>query len=529
MIISQISGGLGNQLFQYAAGRCLAHKLNTELKLDLSYYKNEDKSVVSFYQLDKFNVQENFATPEEIAKCTVAHQKDTRTGLGGFLPKIFDYPDNTYIEGLIMSEKYFVDIKDIIRREFTLKKPLSKNSAAWRDKILASNCAVCVHIRHGDYLSPRNIIHGILPFNYYTRALKRLKEECGDISIFIFSDDLQWCKDNLKFDVPTEFVEGCEHSYEEMYLMSLCKHNILANSTFSWWGAWLNKNPDKKVFVPNPWLYCLYWEDIVPDGWIKIPVDYSASTPKILSLIVYLQDDMSTVNLALTSLLAPNRLDYEIILVDASTDGTGQFCRQVAADKRITILRIDPSLDKFTAWQKGLDVARGNYVMFLTGKDIIFPQAAAVLADICDISLKRYANTFETYMAYGTYVNCTPNIICSTQNFSVANGDNIDINAIPNKTFSIQIDAEFKGLKGITELNLTAEQKLMLLATKGINNFVGTKFFKRQFLIDNKIAFKEPAGGVRMQNYSSWSMHFWRRKKLFSCRKFLVGSLSNLR
>lgn len=167
MIITQLSGGLGNQLFQYAAGRCLAHRLNTEFKVDANYYENSSGSYHESYKLKNFNVQENFATKEEIESLPHVFERSVNGVPGVFNPAIFNIPDNIYLSGCFQSEKYFADIADIIRREFTLKNPLGKNSAAWRDKILAAKCAVSLHVRHGDYLTYESrIVRGLLPVSY---------------------------------------------------------------------------------------------------------------------------------------------------------------------------------------------------------------------------------------------------------------------------------------------------------------------------------------------------------------------------
>ena len=138
MIIVKISYGLGNQMFQYALCRCLAHKHNTELKLDLAYYETDNRSLVSVYQLGAFNIQENIATDEDIKSCSDFSVRKFSTLQGDFSPEVFNCGDNAYISGLLMCEKYFSEIENIIRQEFTLKNPLEKKSAAWKEKILSA-------------------------------------------------------------------------------------------------------------------------------------------------------------------------------------------------------------------------------------------------------------------------------------------------------------------------------------------------------------------------------------------------------
>ena len=269
-------------MFQYAAGRRLAHSLNTELKIP---NKN--------YGLNAFNIQANFATPEEITATKLVQYPEGGGALSSFIPQVLELPDNTQLQGWFENERYFADIADIIRKEFTLKNPLSPAAELWPQKLLAAECAVSMHFRRGDFLKLGDYPQfAVAPLEYYFTALKQLAEPKP--TVFVFSDDLPWCRANVKLDVPTEFVEGCKN-YEDLHLMSLCKHNINANSTFSWWGAWLNQNPDKKVFVPIPNTFFnenrLYrgftpthykYDSLDSERWIRIPFDYDKRLNKPL-------------------------------------------------------------------------------------------------------------------------------------------------------------------------------------------------------------------------------------------------------
>ena len=495
MIITHLMGGLGNQLFQYALGRCLANRHNTELKLDAPPKKDDSIKHHSYYRLGEFNVQENFATDEEIQ--TLQQVKEVPALEGIFVPEFLNAPDNIFLYGFWQNEKYFIEIRDILLRELTLKNPLGKNSSAWKEKILSANCAVSLHVRHGDYITYHaSSVLGVVPISYYSTCINELRKYCSDITIFVFSDDLQWCKETLKFDVPTEFVESCETDAEEMYLMSICQHNIIPNSTFSWWGAWLNQNTNKKVFAPQPWILLRSPEKnaFIPESWTRFSVDYFAELPKMLSIIVYVENNLPNLQMTLSSLMYQNFRNCEIILLDASTDGSSKICRQVAVDERISILKINPSTDKFSAWNKGLDIARGDYVLFLTGNNFAFPYAANILSSICENVFHKKGDNREAYVTYNNYEKINPNIICSTKSLEENENGDISINGIPNKKFSLKGDAAFQNLNGIMELEISNDQKLMALATKGIENIVSTKFFKRKFLIENDIKFREGGG-----------------------------------
>ncbi|MBQ9487758.1 MAG: alpha-1,2-fucosyltransferase [Selenomonadaceae bacterium] len=497
MIITQIEGGLGNQLFRYAFGRNIAHKLNTEFKIDANSYLNSSGLYHEKYKLKNYNVQENFATPEEIASLPHLFERSGNGIPGVFNPAIFDLSDNVYLRGFFQSEKYFIDIADIIRREFTLKNPLEKNSAAWRDKILSANCAVSLHVRHGDYLTyeSRNV-RGLLPLSYYQTCINELRKDYHDITLFVFSDDLAWCRKNFKFDVPTEFIEGCEHDFEEMHLMSLCKHNIISNGTFAWWGAWLNENPDKKVFAPYSWHVGGFGgETIYAEDWIKIPVNYLAGSPPMLSIIFYVENKTATLPIILQSIFSQFERDYEVIFVDASTEG-GQICRQAVVNPNVNFITADPSTDKFAAWNKGLSVARGDYVLFLSDKNFIFPHTATILENVCDDFVNRDAGKNKTYMTYATFDNYTPNIVCAVQNLVEDEHGDFNVTELADKKFTLKSDEPFKALNRVVELQVDNRQKLMLLATEQINNFVGTKFFKRKFLAENNIRFNDKGGGT---------------------------------
>ena len=494
MIVTRLTGGLGNQLFQYAVGRCLAHRLNTELKLDIAVLENSKNSHHTFYKLNNFNVIENIATPEEIKSLAEVHEKIEYEGT--FIPQILDAEDNSYLTGYWQNEEYFQEIRDILLEDFTLKNYLGKNSAAWQEKILNANCAAAVHVRHGDYLAyTGKNYQGILPVNYYRTCVNELKKICPDVTLFIFSDDIEWCKQNFNFGLPVEFVTGCEQDFEEMYLMSCCKHNIIANSTFSWWGAWLNKNPDKKIFTPIPkYIRAFPNDNVAPEKWIQIPVDYSLALPPMLSVIVYVEDNLSSVNSSLSSVIMQNFRDYEIIIVNNSGDGSEKILRKFAVYPNVTLLNCDPTAGKFFAYNKGLDAARGDYVLFLSAKDFINQDAVRILYSVCNPLMIKKTGKHEIYLTCANYIENLPNIVCANRFLEEDAAGNAVITGIPDKKFALKIDDALQNLNAVAEINIPDNQKLMALATQGINNLVGTKFFKRKFLEENNIRYSTRGG-----------------------------------
>lgn len=247
MIISKISGGLGNQMFQYAAGKALALKLKTNLKLDISGYA-EDK-FGRHYSLDIFNIQATLATP-----------------LDCLIGRLF----RTYINGYWQNEKYFKNYEKQVRKDFTFRKKVQNK---FIEKIKSSN-SVGVHVRRADYVNISRIRDavGVCGVPYYKRAINFMAGKVRNPVFFIFSeqDGLKWAREKL--NVRDAFmVDGKD--YEDLFLMSLCKHNIVANSSFSWWGAWLNKNPEKIVIAPDPWFTNEPEKDIIPSSWVKVSKD----------------------------------------------------------------------------------------------------------------------------------------------------------------------------------------------------------------------------------------------------------------
>lgn len=263
MVVVKVSGGLGNQLFQYALGRAVANKYNVPLKLDINSYENY--KLHNGYRLDQFNINADIASEEEIS-----HLKGSINIISKIMKRLNFFQNNTYyrekertiydanvfmkmplyLDGYWQNEQYFSEIRAVLLNELWPRDPLSSNAQAIQLSIQQSN-AVSIHVRRGDYLNHPEI--GVLDVDYYKRAVDYIKEKIETPVFFVFSNDVEWCKDNFSFINSPVFIEDTQTEIDDLMLMSQCQHNIVANSSFSWWAGWLNKNPKKNVIAPKKW------------------------------------------------------------------------------------------------------------------------------------------------------------------------------------------------------------------------------------------------------------------------------------
>lgn len=298
MIIIELRGGLGNQMFQYAFGKQLSILNNTALYLDLSFLKDRTpKNGFTFrdYALDIFNLNDlNFISTKDYDEFLLENNKLLsrichklafyQYGTHIFYEKSFAFDSNALnlrgnllLKGNWQSSLYFQDISDEIRTAFSLKAQLSEKAINIKKRILKSN-AVCVHVRRQDYVTLKNVnaLHGSTDLEYYNNAVNHLRKNLSDFKIYIFSDDIAWCKKNLILDVPSEYVEYGRDAkdFEDFELMRTCKHFIIPNSTFSWWAAWLSDYKDKIVIAPKKWfqqpIKNKQTEDLIPRRWVRL-------------------------------------------------------------------------------------------------------------------------------------------------------------------------------------------------------------------------------------------------------------------
>ncbi|WP_050930373.1 alpha-1,2-fucosyltransferase [Aestuariivita boseongensis] len=281
MIFTQLNGRLGNQMFQYAIARGLAARHGTSVALDPRYaLKRGDGVLTRVFDLD---VEANPTLPPAKHENLIGYALWRHLGLAPkriqerelrYYPEFETWPDNVYLRGYWQSEKYFAAIADRIREDFTFPEFSNSQNAEMADRISRS-MAISLHVRRGDYVDLN--AHGLCDAAYYTNALSRILEDVsGEPTVFVFSDEPEWAKVNLPLPCEKVVVDfnGSDTDFEDMRLMSLCRHNIVANSSFSWWAAWLNNHAEKRVMAPSQWLAdpALQITDNIPDGWTQIEV-----------------------------------------------------------------------------------------------------------------------------------------------------------------------------------------------------------------------------------------------------------------
>ncbi|HRH26091.1 MAG TPA: alpha-1,2-fucosyltransferase [Candidatus Paceibacterota bacterium] len=287
MITVKLKGGLGNQMFQYALGRKLAVKHKTDLLLDTSRFEYNalyPNDAARQYSLDCFrlfpgaratNISQYKGGVIETAIRRITH-KLIKPDHFAYDKKADHAKDGSFLEGFWQSEVYFKEIQNIIRDDFALKNPLGGNARTVLQLIENLETPVSVHVRRTDYVSNYRSVQlmGYMTDQYYVRASDAMKEKIGKTpSWVIFSDDIAWCKENMKFLDSALFVDKPDiKDYEEMALMSKCKHHIIANSTYSWWGAWLNPHKNKIVIAPKQWTADprLDTSLVLPPEWHKL-------------------------------------------------------------------------------------------------------------------------------------------------------------------------------------------------------------------------------------------------------------------
>jgi hypothetical protein len=307
-VVAGLFGGLGNQMFQYAAGRALALKTGSRLILDatgftlpkarraygLDGYALAAETRWDGYRYPPSQSAVRFPAPQRPAWLErAAHlarrlgimpigRKAGKNALSVFSERSFDYDPRfrhcgpqTYLVGYWQSERYFNEVAGFIREELTYLPAPDAANANWLARIRTAN-AVCVHVRRGDYLLPAHFeYHGLCTADYYQRALRLIRDRVEDPQFFVFSDDWPWCCEHLADrDVVVVDANKPEAGHDELRLMAACRHHVIANSSLSWWGAWLATSAGQVVVAPTPWFtHRSETPDLFPSGWVSLPRD----------------------------------------------------------------------------------------------------------------------------------------------------------------------------------------------------------------------------------------------------------------
>lgn len=278
MILVKLKGGLGNQMFQYAFGKYLSLKNRTSLVLDTSYFDMNFQGNVTprKYGLDYFNISEG----SEYRKSLKNHLAEVfgkkhifrESSISEYKPELTATRSrNVELEGYWQSEKYFLPIREVLCHEFTLSGANSRAYHHFLNEINSSQ-SVSIHVRRGDYVNNEKVkaTHYVCTPGYFEKAIDHLLTRLDDTRFFVFSDDMVWCKSNLPAGLQMSYVTDTL-AHEDIHLMSRCMHNIISNSSFSWWGAWLNQSENKMIVAPQRWkVNPEGTRDVVPERWIKI-------------------------------------------------------------------------------------------------------------------------------------------------------------------------------------------------------------------------------------------------------------------
>ncbi|MDW5416970.1 alpha-1,2-fucosyltransferase [Iodobacter sp. CM08] len=291
MVIIKINGGLGNQMFQYAYAYALALRTGCSILFDCEEYKG--KNIHQGMELERiFDIGLDFSSKKQVVELlgfrnkalvrsilsrwpfTLVSWPYKRQYLDVFKREYLCVPDGTYVEGYFQSENFFQDFKNEIKEKFKWDDQIKPECLSFLKLINSSN-SVSIHIRRGDYLDPKVAkFHGVLGFSYYKKAIELIEGNVDNPNFFVFSDDLDWARELFSSYDGFFFVDSNSgrDSHLDMFLMSQCKHNIIANSSFSWWGAWLAETNEQMVIAPRHWIASNRFSvsNIYPNNWTII-------------------------------------------------------------------------------------------------------------------------------------------------------------------------------------------------------------------------------------------------------------------
>ncbi|HSY17149.1 MAG TPA: glycosyltransferase, partial [Candidatus Acidoferrales bacterium] len=399
-VVVKLQGGLGNQMFQFAAGLALARRNGSRLKLDLSFLRDRTPRV-NFtqrdYCLDLFRLPadcEIVADGSAYAKRLPCHVEQQFH----FDPKFLALGPNAYLDGYFQSARFFEPVHAEVLRTFqSFVTPLNAEQQALAEKIKACP-AVCLNVRRGDYVANpvANDFHGVCDESYFHAAVAEIQKQVPGAHFFIFSDDVEWCRtanltNGAPFTlVPHEFAGDRFAAY--LQLMAACRHFILPNSSFGWWAAFLGTAPDKMVFIPVPWFDNPFNNtvDMLPAGWRRLPKNRAAA-PQV-SVVISCHNYVQHLPEAVASVWNQTYRSFEIILVDdGSTDDSPAVAQRLAketpADISFRIIRLE-DVGPTAARRSAIGQARGKYIVPLDADDRIAPEFLAQTVPVLEADAK---------------------------------------------------------------------------------------------------------------------------------------------
>jgi hypothetical protein len=277
VVITRLYGGLGNQMFQYAAGVALAARLGTRLLADTTWFEpsRHPSGPSRRYELGAFGVDDGMALRDRLALRLRRPAVFAETGFAPYRPAFESLRGNVVLDGYWQSPRYFAGHEREVREVFAFPAIVSAEGRRIAERIGSRSGTVAVHVRRGDYATNEKIrrIFGLLPTAYYEAAAAHICARVENPRFFIFSDDVDWCREALRLDGDVAFVEPrAAAAYEDMALMALCENHVIANSSYSWWGAWLSANAAKVVVAPERWFNDPPPDtsDLIPAEWVEL-------------------------------------------------------------------------------------------------------------------------------------------------------------------------------------------------------------------------------------------------------------------
>lgn len=276
IVVTRLLGGLGNQMFQYATARALALYQGGALWLDTAALAVAGGHTQRDYALDVFDIRGTLVEEDSLRGF-----KGKRLAESGprFDARVTRLDGDVYLAGYWQSERYFRAIRPLLRRDFSLKRPVGARARNWAERMRAATregrTAVSLHVRRGDYVSLPQAAshHGSCDIDYYRQALAELQRRHGALEVFAFSDDPAWVASDLRVGAPLHVVsDAAGAAHEDLWMMQHCRHYVIANSSFSWWGAWLGSTPHSSVIAPKQWVRTAGFDtsDVVPQAWMRL-------------------------------------------------------------------------------------------------------------------------------------------------------------------------------------------------------------------------------------------------------------------